>query len=503
MSKKIKVHFTGIENNGWALDEIQRIAIELTKEFVEPVPIEAAEIIHSAWWDGLRNYSVTQLNGKRLICDFDNPVTHWLTQPSFQPSFDMNINWVVYSSQSRNELKQYMGCDGFFVPFRFDEKLFFPVENENLNRISISKKLKLHSNKYIIGNFQRDTDGANLSNIKVQKAPELFLEIVLELHRKGLPIHILLAGPRRHWIIKQFEKYEVPYTYFGKKMINDDFSINRLDRSTLNILYSFLDLCLITSRWEGGPYAITEAVMAQTKILSSRVGIAEDVLNHNCLYNSVEEAISIIERDIVSKTLDCHVLENKKRLLEGFGKESVQNALIELYKNVLETPVFDKNNLSPEFYNLFGQSHLLRFFTAIKKKFSFGKVIQVISNSDSNFFKEVKQELECSFIRMIKYNIASNAPILFCSDDLSDENCKKIFINVHNWKLVVINDAVTFNFESAKLCLLGDFKRTTYIFKNRDSLKTVAHLFAGKHVLLWEGLQTRISGEEKINKIIF
>ncbi|MFZ6024750.1 MAG: hypothetical protein ACOYVG_09915 [Bacteroidota bacterium] len=501
MARRIKVHFTGIENNGWALDEIQRIAIDLTKDFVESVPIETAEIVHSAWWHGLRNYSVDQLNGKRLISDFDNPVSHWLTQPGFQPSFEMNMNWVGYSSQSLNELKEYIGKEGFFVPFRFDETLFYSVDKENENRIRIAEKLKLPDGKYIIGNFQRDTDGADLSKIKIQKAPDLFLEIVLELHQKGLPIHILLAGPRRHWIIGKFEEYGISYTYFGKKMDTDDFSVNRLDRSTLNILYSFLDLCLLTSRWEGGPYAIAEAVMSRTKVISSRVGIAEDVLAHNCLYNSVTEAISIIEQDILTKTLDRHISENKTRLLENFGKESVRKALIDLYQSVLERPPFEKNNLSPEYYKLFGRSRLKSLLTLIRNKIFPSNTIRISSQVDSGFFKEVIQTLEQSSIRISKNYGNPNASILFCYDDFTENDNPQNFNKVSGRKFIVINDESKVRIEDVKYYFSDNSKDITFIFKNRGSLKPVSHLFVGNHVFLWEGLHTSISGKDKMSEI--
>ena len=69
---------------------------------------------------------------------------------------------------------------------------------------------------------------------------------------------------------------------------------NILDRSKLNRLYNLLDFCLVSSRWEGGPHSILEACFAKTKVLSTRVGISEDVLEEASLFDTIPEAVSRI-----------------------------------------------------------------------------------------------------------------------------------------------------------------------------------------------------------------
>ena len=68
-------------------------------------------------------------------------------------------------------------------------------------------------------------------------------------------------------------------------------------RAELNRLYNLLDLCLVSSRWEGGPHTLIEACFAKTKILSTRVGIAEDVLERGSLFDTIPEAVSRILED--------------------------------------------------------------------------------------------------------------------------------------------------------------------------------------------------------------
>ena len=97
----------------------------------------------------------------------------------------------------------------------------------------------------------------------------------------------------------------MPVFFLGRESEGDDFGVNILDRSRLNRLYNLLDLCLVSSRWEGGPHSILEACFAETKILSTRVGISEDVLEQASLFDTIPEAVSCISDDIRYRTLDA------------------------------------------------------------------------------------------------------------------------------------------------------------------------------------------------------
>ena len=46
-----------------------------------------------------------------------------------------------------------------------------------------------------------------------------------------------------------------------------------------------MDLYIVSSRYEGGPRSIFEAGATKTPIISTRVGIAEDILPNESLYD--------------------------------------------------------------------------------------------------------------------------------------------------------------------------------------------------------------------------
>jgi len=136
------------------------------------------------------------------------------------------------------------------------------------------------------------------------------------LHVAGCPIHVLVGGPRRHWLRAKLGSYGVPFTFVGKAAEGDDLKLNMLDREALNEMYQASDICVLTSRWEGGPYTTLEAAGTRTKVLSTRVGHSADILQPQCLFNNVAEAVEKLKADIRDRALDATVEPQYRRVIE-------------------------------------------------------------------------------------------------------------------------------------------------------------------------------------------
>ena len=115
--------------------------------------------------------------------------------------------------------------------------------------------------------------------------------------------------------------------FVGREFKGDDFAANILERSQLNRLYNLLDLCLVSSRWEGGPHSILEACFAKTKVLSTRVGISEDVLEEASLFDTIPEAVSCICDDIRSRMLDATREPQYRRVLAENTPEKLADSI--------------------------------------------------------------------------------------------------------------------------------------------------------------------------------
>jgi len=157
----------------------------------------------------------------------------------------------------------------FVQPFWSDSKLWYKKEN----RSEIKKNLGFNESDFLIGSFQRDTEGKDLISPKLIKGPDIFVEL-LEKHFDKNNIKIVLTGKRRQFIIKKLNEKGIKYKYF--EMVNND---------DLNDLYNILDLYIVSSRLEGGPQQILECALSKTPIVSTDVGIAKYILSQESIYD--------------------------------------------------------------------------------------------------------------------------------------------------------------------------------------------------------------------------
>ena len=58
-----------------------------------------------------------------------------------------------------------------------------------------------------------------------------------------------------------------------------------LKLESLNELYNILDLYIVSSRVEGGPQAIAECATSNTPIVSSNVGVAQQILSEESIFD--------------------------------------------------------------------------------------------------------------------------------------------------------------------------------------------------------------------------
>jgi glycosyltransferase involved in cell wall biosynthesis len=174
------------------------------------------------------------------------------------------------------------------------------------------------------------------------KGPDIFLEILTILKRRGLNFHVLLAGPRRQWLIGQLRSRQIPFTYVGQETQTDDMNLNSLARETLNILYNLLDLYVVSSRSEGGPHSILEAGASKCKVISSNVGLAPDALEPACIYKNPIEAANIIEYDIRECSLTEMVKGLYEMILDKHSPDSVVNDFTGIYARISKALVCSK-----------------------------------------------------------------------------------------------------------------------------------------------------------------
>lgn len=153
------------------------------------------------------------------------------------------------------------------IPLGVDLQRFSPVDEEEKRRRK--REAGVPEDALCIGSFQKDSRGwGDGMEPKPVKGPDIFVKAVAGLARTH-PVHALLTGPSRGYVRSELEKAGVPYTHTYLPDFND-----------LPRMFGCLDLYLITSREEGGPKAILECMAAGVPFVTSRVGMAPDIIRN-------------------------------------------------------------------------------------------------------------------------------------------------------------------------------------------------------------------------------
>jgi glycosyltransferase involved in cell wall biosynthesis len=331
-----KINLIGRDYVNWATDDDHQLTLRSVSNICDIVPIKEAEIVHSVNWQSLLDCDPKVLKNKYIISHIPHDVKNMFLQPSIckvAPFIDL---FIAPSTRAMRMLSE-CGINAKLVPYAVDTNIFYPIKTSEQQIKELIKKYQLPKNKYLIGSFQRDTEGKDLSTPKYIKGPDVFFNIIRYIYNRYKDIHIILAGPRRFWLREHLEKEKIPYTYIGKIIKGkDDLEENSLGKEEINVLYNLIDLYIVGSRMEGGPKAILEASATKCKVVSSRVGSAEDVLSEDCLFNEVGDATQIIIKDIHENHLDDSTDINYQNAL----KHSIDSNSIrwkEIYNNISTT----------------------------------------------------------------------------------------------------------------------------------------------------------------------
>lgn len=166
---------------------------------------------------------------------------------------------------------------------------------------------------YVIGSFQRDTEGKDGISPKLCKGPDLFIETVEKISQEK-NVFVLLSGYRRQYVINELEKRNIAYRYF--EMVNDE---------QLMYLYNVLDLYIVSSRIEGGPQAIIECAATKTPIISRDVGMASVVLSKNCIVDVPNEIYYPTKEDV----------EENYRNVQNIDIRTLKNEYLKVFEEVI------------------------------------------------------------------------------------------------------------------------------------------------------------------------
>lgn len=137
-------------------------------------------------------------------------------------------------------------------------------------RAAARTTLGLPTEAFVAGSFQKDGVGWEEGlEPKLIKGPDVLLQAVERLRERVPDLWLLLTAPARGYVKHGLDRLGVAYRHV---------QLDGLD--AVAEAYHALDVCLVTSRDEGGPKAVLEAMASGVPLVTTRVGQAADLVRH-------------------------------------------------------------------------------------------------------------------------------------------------------------------------------------------------------------------------------
>lgn len=201
------------------------------------------------------------------------------------------------------------------IPLGVDLRRFHP--SDGVQKHELRRRFGIPNDTICIGSFQKDGIGKEGGfEPKLVKGPDVLLDSLKILADK-YNLFVLLTGPARGYVQQGLDNLKIPYRHTYLRNYEDIVSY-----------YHCLDLYLVTSRDEGGPKAILESMATGVPIISTRVGMADDLIVHgeNGLLAEIEDANGIAKA--------ASFLIDREAVREQFIDNGLTTALAHDWSNV-------------------------------------------------------------------------------------------------------------------------------------------------------------------------
>lgn len=150
------------------------------------------------------------------------------------------------------------------------------------------RTLGVPQSAFVVGSFQKDGVGwGDGLEPKWIKGPDALVDVLARVRAEVPGLHVLLSGPARGYVRGRLDELGIPYTHRLVERYED-----------IGVLYAALDAYVVTSRQEGGPKGVLEAMAASVPLVSTRVGQATQLVvdGENGWLADVDDVDAIAER---------------------------------------------------------------------------------------------------------------------------------------------------------------------------------------------------------------
>ena len=281
ISDDISENHPEFKGKKWICDELKSEFMDTFPDNTTNDPFEAGIIWYLAPWryrycpPGLSlNDWYKMLKYKKVVCTQHhvdkNKLEELKPQFNFMNKFSDKIHAIC--DKTKNDVEKHLKIDKTNI---FTKLLWANASNfTHMNKTEMRNKYNFKEDAYLIGSFQKDTEGKN-GLPKLSKGPDIFIKIIKDMYKTNKNIEVVLTGLRREYLLSELTLLGINYHYYDMVSLEE-----------VNELYNCLDLYLVSSRCEGGPRSIIEAGLTKTPIISTDVGIASKLMDHEAIFDA-------------------------------------------------------------------------------------------------------------------------------------------------------------------------------------------------------------------------
>jgi glycosyltransferase involved in cell wall biosynthesis len=194
------------------------------------------------------------------------------------------------------------------------------------------RELDLPSSAFVVGSFQKDGVGwGEGREPKLIKGPDVLLRTLEQVAARVPELVVLLTGPARGYVRTGLEQLGIPHRH-----------VLLPDIDSVAHAYDAVDVCLVTSRDEGGPRAVLESMATGVPLVSTRVGQGADLVHEgeNGWLVDVEDVDGLSEAtvriaDAAEADLDA-VRQAGRRTAEENSYRALTSRWLDLYRGFVE-----------------------------------------------------------------------------------------------------------------------------------------------------------------------
>jgi glycosyltransferase involved in cell wall biosynthesis len=181
---------------------------------------------------------------------------------------------------------------------------------------------------FVVGSFQKDGVGWGEGlEPKLIKGPDVLLSTLERLRRLIPELVVLVTGPARGYVRAGLERLGIPHRH-----------VLLPDIDAVAQVYDAIDVCLVTSRDEGGPRAVLEAMAKGVPLVTTRVGQAIDLVRHgeNGWLTDVEDVDGLVAWTAHVAAAGAEELESVRRDGRATAEGNSYRALTPRWRDLLD-----------------------------------------------------------------------------------------------------------------------------------------------------------------------